>query len=79
MKIQEQKTTSFNLRFPSKKLKTQLTKDAKKENRSLNQHLVHLLEAHIERSRFIGVDVTKDGVAAMDGNGRQVDLAGVAK
>lgn len=70
MKTQEQKTNSFNLRLPSKKLKSQLTKDAKKENRSLNQHLIHILETHIERSRFAGADVTKNGTVIRDGNGK---------
>jgi len=50
MKTQEQKTQSFNLRLPSKKLKTQLTKIAKSQNRSLNQHLIHVLEIHVAES-----------------------------
>lgn len=63
MKTQKQKTNSFNLRLPSKKLKTQLTKIAKSQNRSLNQHLVHVLELHVIES-----SQTKADAAATAGN-----------
>lgn len=42
--MKNEKTVPYNLRLPEK-LKTKLEKQAKEERRSLNKHLVHLLES----------------------------------
>jgi predicted HicB family RNase H-like nuclease len=41
--MKNEKTVPYNLRLPNK-LKSKLEKQAKEESRSLNKHIVHVLE-----------------------------------
>lgn len=44
--MKQEKTVPYNLRLPDK-LKSKLEKQAREERRSLNNYLVHLLEASV--------------------------------
>jgi predicted HicB family RNase H-like nuclease len=42
--MKKQKSVPYNVRFPDPKLKAKLEKQAKEENRSLNQHIIYWLD-----------------------------------
>ncbi len=46
--MKENNETPFNLRFPKKQLKKKLTQEAKEQGRSLNKHIIFILEKHGE-------------------------------
>lgn len=45
--MKEEKTIQYNLRLPER-LKTKAEKDAKMEKRSLNKHIIHILDTYIQ-------------------------------